>query len=159
MEKLQKNHGFTFWHTFTLDGKGRVSIPAAYREELGETIAACRFIGNQNVISLYPLDAWQELNEKLASSLDPRAVALRNYIYGSKINLTIDADGRVIFPKELLNLTKFEYGTKMNVTFVGAGNYIQMWKTPDWEVELEKREEELKSINLTEIAGNLEIVV
>jgi MraZ protein len=138
LENIQKNYEFSFEYTFTLDSKGRVSVPANYREDLGEQFAVCRCIGKPNVIAFYPLPIWEELSNKLTNPNVRGMKELRSYVYRSKLNLTADSDGRVILPKELLNLVGFGYGSKTSVTFVGNYNYVQLWKTSDWDIERPK---------------------
>jgi MraZ protein len=138
MENIQELYDFSFSYSFTLDSKGRVSIPANYRENLGEEIVVFRCIGKPNVLAFYPIPVWKELAPKLLNPDVKGMKELRNYVYRSKLNITVDADGRVILPKELLNMVGFEYGTKTSVTFVGSTTYVQLWKTTDWKIEISK---------------------
>ncbi|MBR7189319.1 MAG: MraZ N-terminal domain containing protein, partial [Clostridia bacterium] len=51
-------------YTHNIDPKGRVTIPAAYREALGDHFTIG--LNNEfNAIALYPTEKWQDLSEKL----------------------------------------------------------------------------------------------
>ena len=121
-----------FVSTFTnkVDAKGRVSIPAGFREVLARD-------GYQGGIYCYPaidrpaLDAG---GERLAQKIDALLEGLDDYsderdelsvaLYGDVQVLKIDGDGRVVLPQELRD----HAGITDQVTFVGMGQKFQIWE-------------------------------
>ena len=135
-----------FVSTFTnkLDAKGRVSIPAPFREVL----ARDGYSGGQpqgpagGGIYCYPaLDtpALDAGGESLASKIDALLTGLSDYsderdqlsvaLYGDVHILKIDGDGRIILPEELKRHAKLE----SEVTFVGLGQKFQIWQPAAFE--------------------------
>ena len=126
-----------FVSTFTnkLDAKGRVSIPAGFREVLardGYTGAEAR-----GGIYCYPaLDnpALDAGGESLARKIDDLLKGLSDYsderdqlsvaLYGDVHILKIDGEGRIVLPEELRLHAKLE----SEVTFVGLGQKFQIWQ-------------------------------
>ncbi len=126
-----------FVSTFTnkVDAKGRVSIPAGFREVLARD-------GYQGGIYCYPaidapaLDAG---GERLAQKIDALLEDLDDYsderdelsvaLYGDVQVLKIDGDGRIVLPHDLR-----EHAAITNqVTFVGMGQKFQLWEPGRFE--------------------------
>ncbi|MBI1384573.1 MAG: division/cell wall cluster transcriptional repressor MraZ [Rhizobiales bacterium] len=126
-----------FVSTFTnkVDAKGRVSIPASFREVLARD-------GYEGGIYCYPaldrpaLDAGGEV---LAKKIDALLAGLDDYsderdelsvaLYGDVQVLKIDGDGRIVLPSELREHAAIEG----MVTFVGLGQKFQMWEPGRFE--------------------------
>ena len=109
----------------TIDPKGRVTIPAAYREILsqGFTIG----LNNQfQAIAIYPKEKWSEKCEHLAHipESDIRGTAYVRLIMGNSFpNCELDGQGRVLLPAALRQKT----GMDKNIRFVGMGQYLEIW--------------------------------
>ena len=50
-------------YSHSLDAKGRVTIPAKFREELGDTFVVTRSL--DQCLTVYDMDAWEEFSRKL----------------------------------------------------------------------------------------------
>ena len=130
-----------FVSTFTnrIDGKGRVSIPAAFRTVLErDRYAAGTGLG----IYCYPsLDApaLDGGGERLARKIDGLLAGLPDYsderdelsvaLYGDVQVLAIDPDGRIVLPEKM----RAHAGLAAEVTFVGLGDKFQMWEPKRFE--------------------------
>ena len=146
-----------FVSTFTnkLDSKGRVSIPASFREVL----ARDGYSGGQGGggIYCYPaidnpaLDAG---GESLARKIDDLLKGLSDYsderdqlsvaLYGDVHILKIDGEGRIVLPEDLKQLAKLEG----EVTFVGLGQKFQMWQPQAFDAF----RAEARELRLTQLA-------
>ena len=85
-------------YAHNLDAKGRLAIPARYREALSEGLVLTR--GIDRCLALYPLSAWRPLAEKLAAlpMTDADVRNFRRLVFAEASDLTLDAQGRILVP-------------------------------------------------------------
>jgi MraZ protein len=116
-------------HDHTVDPKGRLSIPAAYRAELlGRSEMPSILTSYDNHLALYPREYWTEKIERgLAkiSEWDKEAQAFRRLVIGSACECPIDSQGRILIPSKLREHAKLE----SKVTLVGVLDFIEIWDT------------------------------
>jgi len=107
----------------TLDSKGRLALPRRVRDELeaqgGEIVAARHPDG---CLLLYPAEAWAPRREKLLS-LPWSARGFVRLVLGSALELTPDAAGRILIPKDLRELA----GLERECALVGLGEHLELW--------------------------------
>lgn len=126
----------------TLDAKGRLAIPARYRDRLATRCAGqliCT-VDQDHCLLLYPLPDWEEIERKVMrlSSFNPSTRRLQRLMVGHASELEIDGSGRVLIPRELREFAALE----RDVMLVGQGNKFEIWAAKDWA---ERRESWLKS--------------
>jgi MraZ protein len=116
-----------------LDAKGRLAVPARYRDRLaarcgGQLICT---IEKKRCLLLYPLPDWEEIERKLMRlpSLNPRASRLQELMLGHAAELEVDGHGRVLIPRELRDFA----GLARDVTLVGQGNKFAIWDAARWK--------------------------
>ncbi|MDO4547292.1 MAG: division/cell wall cluster transcriptional repressor MraZ [Clostridia bacterium] len=122
----------------TMDAKGRVTIPAAYRAALGEDFT----VGMNNelsAIALYPKSRWESIEEDL-NRIPPTDIKGMRYVRlingNSFPDTQLDAQGRVLLPQALRN----KAGLVKNVRFVGVGQSIEIWDESRYVRENESAE-------------------
>ena len=115
-----------------LDSKGRMSMPAKYRERLTETCTGQLVvtIDRDHCLLVYPLPIWEEVEQKLIqlSSTNKRARGLKRLLLGHAEECQMDAQGRILLPtplREFANLDK-------RVMLVGQGNKFELWDEAAW---------------------------
>ncbi len=133
----------------TIDEKGRLAVPAKFRNELAKGAVVTR--GLDNCLFLYPQKDWEELAQKLAklpiSQANTRAFA-RMMLAGA-MDCEIDKQGRIILPDYLR-----KYGTiKKKVVVAGLYNRLEIWDTEAWEKY--KASAEKRSGDIAEALGDL----
>ena len=112
-------------YTHNIDPKGRVTIPAAYREALGDDFT----IGMNNAfkaIALYPSDKWRDMNEKLDAIPDSDVMGtayVRLIRAFSFTHQSLDGQGRVLLPAVL----REKAGMDKAIRFAGMGRYLEIW--------------------------------
>ena len=115
-----------------LDAKGRIMIPAEYREEIeGDHIHV--ILGfEQNLMLLLPAQ-YEQIRDYVASLnlLDPNARRMRRMFIAKAKELSIDGNNRVRVPADLLELTGFENSS--SVILAGNGSYIELWTEQKWQ--------------------------
>lgn len=107
-----------------IDDKGRLFIPAAYREELADGFRIGRGFSDPYLI-IYPEKEWQSLNEKMdAQGFDKTTRAIKRYInMNASPLLETDSQGRIVVSKE-----HREYANLLKeVVIVGMGNTLEIW--------------------------------
>jgi MraZ protein len=130
-------------HLYSVDDKGRVAIPARFIKELSglqdERLVVTRFKRrNRPCLDVYPLSAWQRLEEKIAAKkrFDKRASAFESWYVGAAQDVQIDAQGRMLIPPTL----RRHAGIAREVMFVGATDKFQIWDKDVFE-EVDREDE------------------
>lgn len=129
----------------TIDAKGRVSIPAKYRELLSEKSDNCIMITNfDRCLMAFPLDEWQVWEEKVTSMsmVKKEATAFQRFFLSGAQECSIDKLGRILVPPTLRSYAKLE----KNVVFVGLGKRFEIWSKERWEEELRRSQENFEGM-------------
>jgi MraZ protein len=115
-------------YAHNLDTKGRLAIPARYREALSEGVILTR--GIDRCLALYPLDAWRPLAEKVAALplTDADARNFRRLVFAEAADLSLDAQGRILIPPELRRYAELE----REALVVGVDASIEVWSPARW---------------------------
>ena len=108
----------------TLDGKGRLTVPARYRELLMSTVDGQMMVSKSHVrcLSLFPRPVWDQFEARL-NALPASADGLRRLYVGSATEVAIDSGSRVLLPPELREWA----GLEREVVFMGMGNRFELW--------------------------------
>jgi MraZ protein len=113
----------------SLDDKGRVIIPAKFREDLGEKFVVTR--GLDNCLFVYPLSQWKLLEEKIrelpTSHADTRAF-VRMFFSGA-VEAELDKQGRIVIPQHLREHAKIE----KDLYVIGVSTKVEIWSKSAWE--------------------------
>ena len=110
----------------TLDAKGRLSIPARLREDLGETFYVT--LSMDKCLSAYSAESWQEFSDKVNAMPYVKQRKMRPlFAHASKCEL--DAQGRILLPQNLRDYA----GLTKNVTVVGCNNHAEFWDSDSWQ--------------------------
>ncbi|HML47446.1 MAG TPA: division/cell wall cluster transcriptional repressor MraZ, partial [Clostridia bacterium] len=108
-----------------LDNKGRVIIPACFRERLGENFTIA-MNSEWSALALYPKERWSALTERLSRvrDTDPKAMAYKRLVNAYATNVTeLDAQGRVVLPRNM----REQAGLDREIRFIGMGDYVEIW--------------------------------
>ena len=139
----------------TLDAKGRVAMPARYRETLVERSEG-RLVTTvdraDKCLLIYPLPDWEEIERKLMRlpTLHPQARRLQRLMVGHATDLELDGHGRVLLPPKLREFA----GLARQGVLIGQGNRFELWDEARWN---ERRDEWLKGEELsTDLPAELE---
>lgn len=110
-------------YSHTIDAKGRVILPAKFREELGEHFVVTR--GLEGCLSVYTMDTWKNLSvamKKLKASKE-NVRAFKRFVFGSAAEVEFDKQGRILIPGTLRTYADL----KKDVTVLGTGEKIEVW--------------------------------
>ncbi len=112
----------------TIDKKGRVFIPAKFREDLGETFIVCRGITGKQCLCIYPFSEWEKLVEKLSSLPTSKSSGIKRFIFDGSFNVEFDAQGRIVIPPTLREYAAL--GSEAHL--IGMDSYIELWSSELW---------------------------
>lgn len=115
-------------HAHAIDGKGRLAIPARFREELAGGMVVTR--GIDRCLALYPLSAWEPLAAKVAAlpTGDPDARDFRRMVFAEAADLVPDAQGRILLPPELRRFA----GLDREALVIGVHTHVEVWSPEGW---------------------------
>lgn len=118
-------------HDHTVDGKGRVSIPAEFRGQLGLTEAdeliVTRHV-NQRCLLIYPVGAWGGFKAEIEASDQRVRTTLRRVVVGSARRVRMDRLGRIQLPQVLRRFAQLDG----KCFVVGQGQRIEVWDISVW---------------------------
>lgn len=119
-----------------VDPKGRVSVPAAFRDLIQSSGNSAVFltphpVNPPRVLDAYPVTAWHELKDKLLklNRFDPTVLKLENLLVGSAYRCDIDNQGRILIPAKLREWASLS----KDVVFVGATDRFRVYDRSAWE--------------------------
>lgn len=112
-----------------LDEKGRLAIPAKFRNSLAEGCVVTR--GIDDCLDVYPADVWQKKAAKLAS-LPISQQDARSYVrltLSGAMQVDLDKQGRITLPDYLRKYCRMN----KKAVIVGLYDHLEVWEEHDWE--------------------------
>ena len=130
----------------SIDEKGRLIVPAKFREELGNSFIVTR--GIENCLFVYPMNEWKKIVNKLETlpftKRDAREF-MRFFLSGAS-EAEFDKQGRINITSPLIsyaNLTK-------DCVVIGTGDRLEIWSLENWSTFFNSAKD-----NMSDIAENL----
>ena len=121
---------FSNIYSATVDGKGRIVLPAPFKKEMGDALEPV-FVVEKDVydacLNLYPYSTWQTKVERLRKRLnmdDPAHSKLLSRIYEDIASVTMAENGRLNIPDEMLLYA----GITKEAIFTGQGMRMRLWE-------------------------------
>ncbi|MCD7922033.1 MAG: division/cell wall cluster transcriptional repressor MraZ [Clostridiales bacterium] len=121
MFKGQYNH--------SVDAKGRIIMPAKFREILGEEFVVTK--GMDGCLFVYSNEEWENIESKFrnVSSANKDARKFMRFFFAGAADCEVDKQGRVLIPPKLREYA----GLQKEVVLAGVGNRIEIWNTENWQ--------------------------
>jgi len=113
----------------TIDDKGRIIIPAKFREALGAEFIVTR--GLDNCLFVYPRQEWNLLEQKLKQlpMMKSDARAFTRFFFSGASECEWDKQGRVNVPAHLREYAKLE----KECVVIGVSTRVEIWDKTTWE--------------------------
>ncbi|HEX6989573.1 MAG TPA: division/cell wall cluster transcriptional repressor MraZ [Bacillota bacterium] len=129
-----------------VDAKGRLIMPARFREELGETFIVTR--GLDQCLFVYPMDEWRTLENKLKAlpMTQAHARAFVRFLFSGATECTLDRQGRILLPAQL----REHAAITKDVMIIGVSTRAEIWAREQWQAYVEQAE-----LSYNEIAEKL----
>lgn len=127
--------------TYSVDAKGRISIPARLRKNVAPE-ASDTFImtqGTAQCIEVFPLDQWKIIEEKLKNLniYNPRHARMLRITLQHAQEDILDSQSRILVPQSLLNYAKID----KDVLILGVLKKIELWNPEIYKQYLNETEE------------------
>ncbi len=124
-------------HTPRLDDKGRLILPAKFREQLEAGVVVTR--GQERCLYVFPVSEFERLAEQLRQAPVTSKQArdyLRVFLSGAS-DEELDKSGRVTIPPMLRQYA----GLNRDCAVIGAGQRVEIWDLQAWETYLAEQEQ------------------
>jgi len=120
-------------YTHAIDDKGRLTIPAKFRDQLAEGAVITR--GFEKYLLIYSGVAFQTLVQRASalSPTDPDNRAFLRLAFSGASEAAPDKQGRILIPPFL----RAYAGLDGECVIMGVGEYIEVWSRADWEAQLQ----------------------
>ena len=119
-----------------IDAKGRLIIPAKFREGLGDHFVVTK--GFDGCLYVFDQEGWDALEQKLAAlplnNKDARLI--KRFFLAGATDPELDKQGRSLIPSPLLQ----HAGITKDVTVVGVGDKLEIWSSDRWSSNEESME-------------------
>lgn len=125
---------FSNQYNATIDDKGRVVLPAAYKREMGEDferMVSVEIDPYEKCLNLYPASSWEKRIAFIKSRLnpnDPRQSRLLDKFYQNFVKVNVSENGRLNIP----NTFMVRIGAVKDVVFTGQGDRIRLWDAEEY---------------------------
>lgn len=110
-----------------IDAKGRVIVPAKFREDLGITFYVTK--GLDGCLFVLSKTEWQELENKIHSMPISKSRTLQRFFFSGAAEVEADKQGRILIPQHLREYASLE----KDVTFIGTSSRVEIWETNKWK--------------------------
>ncbi|HLR16228.1 MAG TPA: division/cell wall cluster transcriptional repressor MraZ [Bacillota bacterium] len=129
-----------------IDTKGRMIVPAKFREELGERFIVTR--GLDTCLFIYPMDEWKILEQKMKNLplTKKDARAFTRFFFSGAVECEVDKQGRINIPQPLRTYATLE----KECVVIGVSNRLELWQADLWNEYITDSEQ-----SFAEIAENL----
>lgn len=140
-----------FLGTYTprLDDKGRLILPAKYRDQLKAGVVITR--GHEKALVVYPADAFESLASRALAmpTTNRKARAYTRMLLSGASDQIPDKQARVTIPQHLREYA----GLDREITVTGNGNHLEVWDTATWNTLLGQIEDDFADQEDEVIAG------
>jgi MraZ protein len=134
-----------------LDSKDRLTIPARYRELLGDWVTLVQ--GFDRNLAAYTDQGFEEITQRVQGQnvADPVARLLRRMVLGTAIRVEVDKAGRIVIPEYQRQIA----GLSNELVLVGQGDYFEIWSPEEWSkqeaalMDAEANAQRFKVLNLS----------
>lgn len=123
----------------SLDAKGRIVLPARYREHLPEICQSQLVVTidtDQPCLLIYPLPEWELIEAKIENlpSFNATTRRIQRLLIGHATEIEVDASGRMLLPTPLREYAQL--GKK--VVLIGQGKKFELWDEKVWGERMEE---------------------
>ncbi len=126
----------------TIDAKGRLAVPAKYRQQIKEGAVVSKGMGT--CLSVHPMQRWEEKSAELASNKNNEELRdIERRIYASAGEIELDAQGRMIIPARLRAYAHLD----SEVSVVGVRDHFEIWDRVTWQAYQEQLDSEGNTVS------------
>lgn len=131
-------------NNLALDAKGRMAMPARYRDRLVETSGGRLVVtvDRDRCLLVYPLHEWEQIEAQLVAlpSLNKQARLLQRLLIGHATEVELDTQGRILLPTMLREYASLD----KKIVLIGQGKKFEIWDEQIWN---DKQQVWLQDVN------------
>ncbi|MBU2575632.1 division/cell wall cluster transcriptional repressor MraZ [Patescibacteria group bacterium] len=126
----------------SIDNKGRMAIPAKFRQSLKKGAFVTR--GLDNCLFIYTQEEWKNLVEKLSDLplSQEKSRAFTRLMLAGAMDVSLDSQGRILIPEYLRKFANL----KKETIVAGLYNRLEIWDTRQWQIYKQKTEKQSTKI-------------
>jgi len=138
---------FSGKHYYIVDPKGRIIIPAPFREIISAHYSIKLKIVNaafDKCLHIYPLEEWSKLEEKVRTlpKMDEAVKHFMRRVVASATEVEMDKQGRVLVPAAL----REDAGINGDIVIVGQIEKIELWNRKEWDTMFDPTKIDRKTV-------------
>jgi MraZ protein len=132
--KTEVEHMFLGQYQHAIDEKGRMIIPARFRDGLDGALYLTQ--GFDQNLRVLPEKIFTSIYERVTemSTTNPAARQLRRLLFSTAQQADIDSSGRILIPKYLREVAELEG----EAVIVGVGEALEIWSPEAWKIQNEQ---------------------
>jgi MraZ protein len=126
----------------SIDDKGRLTIPAKFRDELESGVVITR--GLDGCLWAYGRSEWETLAEKIAKlpTTNPAARNFSRFVFSSAFDSIPDRQGRILLPQNLRDYA----GIQNETIIIGVKSKLEIWNPAKWSDVVTAVEQDTEAI-------------
>jgi MraZ protein len=120
-------------YAHTLDDKGRLTLPARFRDQLAKGVVVTR--GLDGCLFVFTDEDWKQFTETLSEQLPFTQKSARDFsrfFFSGAADIIPDRQGRILIPPFLRQYANLE----ADVMIIGANSRLELWDTERWQQTL-----------------------
>ena len=117
-------------YSYTLDDKGRLTLPARFRDDLAQGVAITR--GLDGCLFVFTYEDWKQFTATLGERLPFTQKSARDFsrfFFSGAVDAIPDRQGRVLIPPYLREYAALD----AEVTIIGANSRLELWNPERWQ--------------------------
>ncbi len=133
-----------------IDEKGRLTLPAKYREELGDKFIITR--GIEKCLFVYTMDEWQNITKMLNNLPFTKkdARSFMRFLLSGATAAEFDKQGRINITSPLIDYADL----KKECVVIGVGDRLEIWSEEKWNDFFDTNKDNLSDIAETLFDSN-----
>ncbi len=136
-------------YNHTIDSKGRLIVPAKFRETLGDEFVVTK--GLDGCLFVYPNEEWQAFTEKLKSlpMSNKNSRQFSRFFLAGAAACEVDKQGRILLPGVLREFAALE----KDVVLIGVSTRVEIWAKERWSECMQTYDDDMDEVaeNLAEL--------
>ena len=119
---------FTGEYRHSVDGKGRLAVPARFRTQLQTGAVVSRWL--DDCLAIHTKAGWDALSDKVAALpiTNPTARRFQRFVFAAAVEAELDGQGRVLLPAYLREAV----GLTTDAVIVGSRDHAEIWSPARW---------------------------
>ena len=138
---------FSGKYYYSVDSKGRIIIPAPFREIISANYSTKLYIVNaafDKCLHLYPQEEWNRLEERVRAmpKMDEAVKFFMRKVIASTVEIELDKQGRVLIPVA----HREHSGINGEIVVVGQIDKIELWDRKEWDAMVDPAKIDKKAV-------------